>query len=104
MSDRAILSIRRDSPNDVKMRAVIVAIDGVRRGQLTYGQSLELELEPGKHTLILDNTWAKKAVDLELSPGSRRTLVVGNRPGGCFLAGLAFAGAGPTQVFVEEAE
>lgn len=104
MSDLAILSIRRDSPSDVKMRSVIVAIDGVRRGQLAYGQSLELELEPGQHTLLLDNTWAKKSMDLDLAPGSHRTLVVGNRPGGCFLAGLAFAGAGPTQVFVEEAE
>lgn len=102
--EQATLVIRRDSPTDVKMRCVIVSIDGSRRGQLSYGQSLEFDLAPGPHTLLLDNTWAKKTVDLDLAPGSKRTLVVGNRPGGCFLAGLAFAGAGPTQVFAEEAD
>ncbi|HRI43252.1 MAG TPA: hypothetical protein PLL78_00265 [Fimbriimonadaceae bacterium] len=86
------------------MRFVVVSVDGSRQGQLSYGQSLEIRLEPGTHTLLLDNTWAKKTVEVDLPAGSTRTLVVGNRPGGCFLAGLAFAGAGPTQVFAEEAE
>jgi len=99
---QATLVVRRVSPTDVKMRYVIVSVDGSRQGQLAYGQSLEIRLDPGRHTLLLDNTWAKKSLEIDLAAGSTRTLLVGNRPGGCFLAGLAFAGAGPTQVFVEE--
>lgn len=84
------------------MRFVRVFVDGENRGQLTFGQSLSLELEPGRHMFLFDNTWAKKSMELDLTPGETRALVVGNQPGGCFVAGLAFAGAGPTHVFIEE--
>lgn len=98
----ATLVVRRDSARDVKMRNVDVYIDGKMEGRLGFGESKSFEVEPGDRHVRFDNTWAKKELDLTFEDGDRREFVVGNVPGGCFVAGLALAGAGPTHVFAEE--
>lgn len=98
----ATLVVRRDSARDVKMRNVDVYIDGKMEGRIGYGETKSFDVQPGERHVKFDNTWAKKELHLAFIEGGRREFIVGNVPGGCFVAGLALAGAGPTQVFAEE--
>lgn len=104
MAQTAKLVVRRDSERDVKMRNVDVYIDGKMEGRIGFGETKTFDVAPGERHVKFDNTWAKKELDLEFVAGARREFVVGNIPGGCFIAGLALAGAGPTDVFAEEIE
>jgi hypothetical protein len=98
----AKLVVHRDSPRDVKMRFIQIIVDGKISGQLSFGESTTIDIEPGERRIRFDNTWAKKDFTLDFTDGQTRTFVVGNVPGGCFLASLALAGASPTPVFAEE--
>lgn len=104
MAQTATLVVRRDSARDVKMRNVDVYIDGKMEGRIGFGETKSFDVEPGERHVKFDNTWAKKELDLTFADGGRREFVVGNIPGGCFIAGLALAGAGPTDVFADEIE
>lgn len=56
------LTIHRTSEQDCGDRQVIFSLDGVRLGQLLYGQTLTCDLEPGTHQLRANNTLVWKTV------------------------------------------
>ena len=52
---KATLVVRRDSPDDIKMRNLEVHLDGRWVADLEYGRAFEAEVEPGDHELMVTN-------------------------------------------------
>ena len=97
----AQITIRRNSPDDIQLRQVIVKIDGVRAAELLYGDTVTLPVAPGHHRLRVDNTWNWKTLEIDLAPGDHLHYLTVNRPGRFtwFLVGTL--GAGPMYVSIE---
>ena len=53
----AKIVVTRDSPDDVQVRQIVVSLDGLRKAELMFGDSITLTAAPGPHTLGVDNTW-----------------------------------------------
>ena len=60
----ATLTVRRLAPDDVGYREVYVKLDGRKLAMLRYGATLTESIEPGRHTLQVDNTLFKKTLAL----------------------------------------
>ena len=95
------LTVSRTSHDDVQQRQVIVKLDGQKIATLMFGQSKSVEVVPGKHTLIVDNTWKRKKVEFEAQPGEIVHFKVVNQMStfGWILA--TSLGAGPMKLTVE---
>jgi hypothetical protein len=100
-SEAARLTLERTSPDDVKQRQIIVKLDGDWIGDLMYGKSLTRKIEPGRHTLKVDNTWNRKTIEFDAAPGEPVKFRVVNRAGGCTWFLVASLGAGPMYVSIE---
>ena len=66
-----LLTIERTSPEDVKVRQIIVSLDGKKIGTLLHGQRLTTEIPPGRHTLRANNTLVWRTVAFDAEPGDR---------------------------------
>ena len=64
------LTIHRTSEQDCRDRQVIFSLDGVRLGQLLYGQTLTRDIEPGAHRLRANNTLVWKTVEFLAPAGA----------------------------------
>ena len=96
----AQITLRRNSPDDVQLRQVIVKLDGQPVAELMYGASVTIPVTPGPHRLRVDNTWNWKTLDLHIAPGDQLRFQVINRAGRFtwFLVGTL--GAGPIYVSI----
>jgi hypothetical protein len=97
----ALLTIRRDSPQDVGYRQVIFSLDDQRIGQLLYGRTLSREVAAGHHRLKANNTLFWKTVEFNAEPGDHIRFRVTNyaRTGFYFILGLF--GAAPLFLKIE---
>jgi hypothetical protein len=95
------ITIRRDSPEDVQLRQVIVKLDGQSVAELMYGNSITIPVTPGRHKLRVDNTWNWKTLDLDIAPGVHLKFQTISRAGRFtwFLVGTL--GAGPMYVSIQ---
>lgn len=95
------LTVTRTSPEDAQQRQIILKLDGQKIATLMYGQSKTVEIAPGSHTLVLDNTWKKKKVEFEANAGEHLRFKVTNLLGtlGWILA--TSLGAAPMKLTVE---
>jgi len=59
----ATLTVNRNSPDDAQQREINIYLDGDPIAELMYGQTISKEIEPGPHTLLVDNTWNKKTFE-----------------------------------------
>src|SRR5215475_6245013 len=66
---QAQLVIRRDSTDDVQQRQIIVVLDGAKKGELLFGDTMQLALAPGHHKMRVDNTWKWKTVEFDVRAG-----------------------------------
>src|SRR5215216_618190 len=96
----AHISVTRESPSDVRIRQLVVSIDGKSAATLLYGQSMTREVEPGPHRVRIHNTLVWKTVDLELGPGEHARFTAVNRAGFGTYTMVALLGAGPLYVTV----
>lgn len=96
----AQITIRRNSPDDIELRQIVVKLDGQRITELMYGDSTTFPVVPGHHRLRVDNTWNWKTLELDLAPGDHLHFLTVNRPGRFtwFLVGTL--GAGPMYVSI----
>lgn len=105
LESEARLTVTRTSPEDVKQRQIIVKLDGEWIGDLLYGKTLSLAVQPGRHTLRVDNTWNKKTIEFDVAPEEQVKFHAVNRAGGCTWFLVASLGAGPMYVSIDrEAE
>src|SRR5438270_2888023 len=97
----AQITIRRDTPEDIQLRQVIVKLDGAQVAELLYGDSVTIPVSPGSHKLRVDNTWNWKTLNLDLAPGAHLKFVTVNRPGRFTWFLIGTLGAGPIYVSIE---
>jgi hypothetical protein len=75
---RTSISLSRMHPSDCGMRQVFARIDGGPRITLTFGQSVTLEVQPGRHLLSAHNTLFRKQVPFAIEPGEHLEFVLIN--------------------------
>lgn len=91
----ASVTVTRTSQSDVQTRQLIVWIDEARVATLLWGDSVTLELEPGRHRIRVSNTLVWKTIDFELKPGEQVFFEAINRTGPGTYVMLLILGAGP---------
>ena len=101
MPEPARITVSRDAPNDVKVRQVVVSLDGAPLATLLYGESVTREIEPGPHWLRAHNTLVWKTLDFYVEPDEHARFRVINRPGFGTYTMLALLGTGPIYLTVE---
>ena len=99
----ARITVRRDAPDDVGHRQIIMSVDGEPLAILTYKQSVTREFAPGRHTLKAYNTLVTKTIDFDLAAGGHAEFVVANVSSGWMFSALAVLGVGPIGLRLERA-
>jgi hypothetical protein len=94
------LTVARTSDEDVRIRQLVVSIDGKPAGTLLYGESMTRELQPGPHRLRVHNTLVWRTVDFELRAGDHLRFTAVNRAGFGTYSMVGFLGAGPLYVSI----
>ena len=103
MSDPASrITVMRNAPNDVKVRQIVLSLDGEELATLLFGESLTREIAPGEHRLRAHNTLVWKTVDFTIEAGAHVRYRVVNRPGPGTYAMLSLLGTGPIYLTLEQ--
>jgi hypothetical protein len=104
----ATLVVRRQAPDDIGYREVYVKLDGRQIAMLSYGGTLTESIEPGRHTLQVDNTLFKKTVEFVAGVDDHVVFKTANLAGwGTYSAWallIGFLGAGPFYLMLERDE
>jgi len=69
---KAQITVRRNSPDDIQLRQIIVKLDGKPVAELMYGGTVTIPVTPGRHRLRVDNTWNWKTLDLNFDVSAER--------------------------------
>ena len=97
----AQITIRRNSPDDIQLRQIVVKLDRKRVAELMYGNSTTISVAPGRHRLRVDHTWNWKTLDLNITPGDHLKFLTINRPGRLTWFLIGTLGAGPIYVSIQ---
>ncbi|MEA2552724.1 MAG: hypothetical protein QOJ65_900 [Fimbriimonadaceae bacterium] len=92
--DTGRLVARRTSPQDIQIRELLVQVDDGPEFNLKFGESKELDLPPGEHTLCATNRLFTEKTMFQLSAGETVTFEVGNVANGCLAAFFIGLGMG----------
>jgi len=63
------LSVSRNSPDDIKIRDLFVIVDDAEKIRLGYGESRDVPLTPGHHTIRATNGVYNKEESFEVVDG-----------------------------------
>lgn len=96
-----MLTVERRDPADVRVRQVVISVDGAPFATLLFGQSATRPIPPGAHRLRVHNTLVWKNVAFDAAPGEHVRFAAVNRAGPGSMTLLALLGAGPLYVTVE---
>ena len=66
---KGTLVVRRDADGDTKTRGLEVFVDGERHADLPFGKSLETDLDPGEHEVMVTNHDQAEKLALVLREG-----------------------------------
>ena len=77
----ARITIRRESPEDVGLREIVVSIDGEQVAILGPNETFTLRVKPGQHRVRAHNTLFWKTQDLVLRPGEHARFTAINKAG-----------------------
>ena len=95
----ALITVRRQSKDDVGYREIYVSLDGESLGVLNYGDEITRETSPGRHKLRAHNTLFWKTLEFTLNVDEHARFMAINRAGFGTYSVLAFflgfLGAGP---------
>jgi hypothetical protein len=98
--EAARITVTRTSDEDVRIRQLVVSIDGKPAATLLFGESMTREVEPGSHRVRVHNTLVWRTVDLELESGEHARFAAVNRAGFGTYSMVGFLGAGPLYVSI----
>jgi hypothetical protein len=102
--DNAVLTVERRDPADVRVRQVVVTLDGGPFATLLFGETATRPIPAGPHRLRIHNTLVWKNVTFDAAPGEHVRYRTVNRAGPGSMALLALLGAGPLYVTVERVD
>ena len=88
----ARVTVHRTSARDVKDRQLLVSLDGVRIATLLFGQTKSVQVEPGEHSLRVNNTLVWKTLTFEAASGDDLHFTAINKAPGLMLEMLTFVG------------
>lgn len=95
----ALITVRRQSKEDVGYREIYLSLDGESLGMLRHGDVITHETTPGKHRLQAHNTLFWKTLEFTLAVDEHARFIAINRAGFGTYSVLAFffgfLGAGP---------
>lgn len=97
----AILTVERRDAADVRIRQVVVAVDGQPFATLLFGETATHPVPAGRHRLRVHNTLVWKNVEFDAAPGQHLRFSVVNRAGLWSMTLIALLGAGPLYVTVD---
>ncbi len=97
----AQITINRSSRDDVRIRQLVVSLDGRTAATLMYGESMTRPLEPGPHKLRIHNTLVWKTIEFDAGPGEHIRFSAVNRAGPGTYTLIGFLGVGPLYVTIE---
>jgi len=100
-SNLGVLIVQLTSPNDVKIRDLLVSIDDEPAENLSFDGSLILTVPAGTHTLRVTNRLFTKTDEFTIASGEEITYSAGNIAGGCFSALMILGGTGAYRVMLE---
>jgi hypothetical protein len=95
------ITVRRNSPDDVQQRQIIVKLDGESVGELLYGDTISVPVTSGHHRLRVDNTWNWKTVELDVAAGDHLKFQTVSRAGRFTWFLVSMLGAGPIYVSIK---
>ncbi len=96
-----VLTVHRTSPEDVKVRQVILSLDDEKIATLLFGQTCSLEILPGRHRLRANNTLVWRTVEFDAPAGAQvRYSCVNRAPPGLYYLLFIF-GVAPLFVTLE---
>jgi hypothetical protein len=74
---QSIISVRRgENGYQDRFRAYRLIIDGQRAGKLKRGQSIQIGVEPGTHSVQMSIDWcSSKTLDVDVAVGARINLL-----------------------------
>ena len=96
----ASVTIARSHPSDVRIRQLVISLDGARLGDLMFGDSVQRDVAPGPHRLRVSNTLVWKTLEFEVKPGEQVRFEAINRAGRLSYPLLVLLGAAPLYVTV----
>ena len=98
----SVVTVRRQSKEDVGYRDIYVDLDGEQIAILHAGDEVTREVKPGHHRLKAHNTLFRKTLDMNLAPGEHATFTVINKAGfGTYSVLAFFLGGGPLYLTLE---
>jgi len=90
-----VLTIHRTHAGDEGSRQIVGRLDGVRVGEVLFGQRLSVEIAPGPHVFRVHNTLFWKTISFEALPGHTFHVTVWNRTWPGFYEYMIFIGPAP---------
>lgn len=99
----AVITISRQSPDDVGFREIFVSVDGTPIGILKHGDAITQEVAAGTHRLRAHNTLFWKTHDVAIRPGEHVHFTAINRAGFGTFGMLFVIGAMPVYLTFERA-
>lgn len=100
-SPTARVTVSRKDDRDVQQRQIYARIDDTAQRTLMFGDSFTLDVEPGAHTLKVNNTLYWKSVPFTVEPGEHVEFALINVSSKLSFGFLAMLGAGPLKLLVE---
>jgi hypothetical protein len=95
------VTIHRTSAQDMQERELYVSVDGGPNRILTFGDSVTVPLEPGRHTLRVHNTISRRRAEFDVASGDHVRFSAANVRGKNFGILATFLGIGPMHTVLE---
>ncbi len=84
------VTVRRQSPTDMGVREVAILLDGQKIASLRNGETVTVDVPPGRHTLKADNTLFKKTLEFTVAVGEHASFMTANYAGKATFSILMF--------------
>lgn len=97
----ARVTVSRTDDRDVQQRQIYARIDDKPQRTLMFGDAFSIDLEPGQHTLKVNNTLYWKSVNFTIEPGEHVEFALINVSSKLSFGFLAMLGAGPLKLVIE---
>jgi hypothetical protein len=97
----ARVSLSRTFPDDWADRTINVWVNGERLRPIRYGQTIEVSLPPGRHSVKVHNTLRGKSLEFDAAPGEHVRLACGNQTAAGGLLMMLMMGVAALRVRLE---
>jgi len=101
VTSSASITVHRTSAEDMQERELYVSVDGAPNRILSFGDSVTVPLEAGRHTLRVHNTISRRRAEFDVAAGEQVRFSAANVRGKNFGILATFLGIGPMHTVLE---